>query len=641
MRRSWSDASASSARWRGRWSALPAVRPRSWSWQGEPGIGKTRLLGELSARGRAARLPGARRARDGVRARRALRPVGRRRRPVSAVAGRRAAAAAGRRRARGARRRAARVRRRCSARRRRRPSATSCIARCAACSSGSRRRARWCCASTTCTGPIRPRSTCWRRWRAARPSGAVLLAVAYREGQAPDALVAALGDAGRAARSERLAPAPLSRGRGGRPLRRRGRCRSSTSSAAATRSISSSSRERGPTRVPPRRSGRVAPGFPPPSRPRWRASSTRCPSAARRVLDAAAVAGEPFEPDLVADVADLGEDVTLAALDALLERALIRPTAAPRRFAFRHPLIRHAVYAAAPGAWRLRAHAPRGGRARAARRGAGRARPPRRARRPARRSRRRRPAGRRRRARVRAGARERRALPRERPAAAPGRRRPDARPDRAAADARLRAVRRGPARGGAPGARRDAGAAPARRMGAARAADLLPDRRSRPGRDARSQSRCAACAPRSPRSRGGPSLAGFTLRMSLAGLELYDLRLDRVPRIATEALAHARGIGDRRLEHAALAMIALGARRRRPRRRGARPARPRRSRCSPTPTTARSAARPGLLRSRLGAGPASAATRRPSASCDARSRSTIAAATATSSPCCWPPSCSR
>ena len=50
------------------------------------------------------------------------------------------------------------------------------------------------------------------------PEGAVLLAVAYREGQAPDALVAALGDAARAARAERLAPAPLEPGRGGRAL---------------------------------------------------------------------------------------------------------------------------------------------------------------------------------------------------------------------------------------------------------------------------------------------------------------------------------------------------------------------------------------------------------------------------------------
>ena len=119
---------------------------------------------------------------------------------------------------------------------------------------------------------------------------------------------------------------------------------------------------------------------------------------ARQLLDAAAVVGDPFELDLAAEVAGFGGaeaasggaasggaasggaasggeaeatsgGAALAALDDLLARSLVRPGGAPRRFAFRHPVVRHAVYEAAPGGWRLGAHA----RAAAAleRRGAG------------------------------------------------------------------------------------------------------------------------------------------------------------------------------------------------------------------------------------------------------------------------------
>ena len=74
------------------------------------------------------------------------------------------------------------------------------------------------------------------------------------------------------------------------------------------------------------------------------------------VLHSAAVAGERFEPDLVADIADVDERAVLDALDDLLDRELVRPTEVPRRFAFRHPLVWRGVYEATKPGWRLAAH---------------------------------------------------------------------------------------------------------------------------------------------------------------------------------------------------------------------------------------------------------------------------------------------
>ncbi|MBV8952720.1 MAG: AAA family ATPase [Solirubrobacterales bacterium] len=78
---------------------------------------------------------------------------------------------------------------------------------------------------------------------------------------------------------------------------------------------------------------------------------------ARRTLQAAAVAGESFEPELVAAIAEQAEDDVLGSVDVLVEFDFIRPTEAPRRFRFRHPIVRRAVYDAIPQGWRLGAHA--------------------------------------------------------------------------------------------------------------------------------------------------------------------------------------------------------------------------------------------------------------------------------------------
>ena len=73
---------------------------------------------------------------------------------------------------------------------------------------------------------------------------------------------------------------------------------------------------------------------------------------ARLVLQAAAVAGDPFEPELAAAAAAMAEASTMDAVDELLQLDLIRQTEVPRRFRFRHPLVRRAVYETAAAGWR-------------------------------------------------------------------------------------------------------------------------------------------------------------------------------------------------------------------------------------------------------------------------------------------------
>jgi ATP/maltotriose-dependent transcriptional regulator MalT len=78
--------------------------------------------------------------------------------------------------------------------------------------------------------------------------------------------------------------------------------------------------------------------------------------AGRRVLDGAAVTGDPFEPELAAAAAATSEAAAMDAVDELLRLDLIRATDLPRRFRFRHPLVRRVVYEATAGGWRLGAH---------------------------------------------------------------------------------------------------------------------------------------------------------------------------------------------------------------------------------------------------------------------------------------------
>ncbi|MGW4498758.1 LuxR C-terminal-related transcriptional regulator, partial [Micromonospora sp. NPDC004336] len=72
------------------------------------------------------------------------------------------------------------------------------------------------------------------------------------------------------------------------------------------------------------------------------------------VASAAALAGESFDPGLVAAVCRLTPGEVYAVLDALVDRDLIRPVAGG--FRYRHPLLRVVAYGAASPVWRLDAH---------------------------------------------------------------------------------------------------------------------------------------------------------------------------------------------------------------------------------------------------------------------------------------------
>ena len=80
------------------------------------------------------------------------------------------------------------------------------------------------------------------------------------------------------------------------------------------------------------------------------------PDRALRLLEGAAVAGEPFEPELAAEAADVEPEMALGLLDELVARDLVRAEPSGRLFGFRQPIVRRAVYdSIAPGR-RLAAH---------------------------------------------------------------------------------------------------------------------------------------------------------------------------------------------------------------------------------------------------------------------------------------------
>ncbi len=161
------------------------------------------------------------------------------------------------------------------------------------------------------------------------PAARVLFAVAFRPRQAPPALLAVLAPAPGEARTW-LDLAPLTPDEVGEllgpqvPARR---CRELYEASGGNPGYLDALRE--PAELPP--AGILA-------------ELAALPAAARVVALAAAVAGDPFDPELVAAIAPVPVSRALDGLDELAARDLIRPETSARRFRFRHPLVREAAY---------------------------------------------------------------------------------------------------------------------------------------------------------------------------------------------------------------------------------------------------------------------------------------------------------
>ena len=192
------------------------------------------------------------------------------------------------------------------------------------------------------------------------PEAALLVAATFRTGQARPALVGAIEAAARDGDVEQLALGPLGEDEAATLVELDDRAdrdhlyRESGGNPFYLLQLARGGA--GGARQAPADGGGDSAGVPPAVTAAIATELDSLPTPVRGFAQAASVAGDPFELDVAILTADMPESDALAALDELVARDLVRPGDVPRRFHFRHPLVRGAIYASCSPGVRLTAH---------------------------------------------------------------------------------------------------------------------------------------------------------------------------------------------------------------------------------------------------------------------------------------------